>query len=158
GVRCRWLGARRAACGRNVVMVVRVLVAGCRYTVWRVGEQLGVRRQLFEPTAMQVLGQPVTPEEAPVLWAYVRDLAERLGALSPDHIVLGMPEGFYVTSSDGSLLPPDAVPKGRTRHVPSLYPALIDAAETSAVSGHELAHFACEDPAAHPRFLPLSQR
>ena len=66
-----------------------------------------------------------------------------------------MTEGFYVTSSDVSLLPSDAVLKGRTLHVPILYLGLIDAAETSAVIGHELAHFAGEDTEYSLRFLPI---
>ncbi|WP_163029101.1 M48 family metallopeptidase, partial [Pseudomonas viridiflava] len=97
----------------------------------------------------------VTPEEAPALWAYVRELATRLGALSPDHIVLGMIEGFYVTSSDVSLLPAEISIKGRTLHIPMMYLGLMNAAETSAVIGHELAHFAGEDTEYSLRFLPI---
>ncbi|WP_163018180.1 M48 family metallopeptidase, partial [Pseudomonas viridiflava] len=102
-----------------------------------------------------VLGREVTPEEAPALWAYVRELATRLGALSPDHIVLGMIEGFYVTSGDVSLLPAEISLKGRTLHIPMMYLGLMNAAETSAVIGHELAHFAGEDTEYSLRFLPI---
>ncbi|MEQ4282591.1 M48 family metallopeptidase [Pseudomonas syringae] len=150
-----WHVGRMSAGELKLIIVVLMLVAACLYSIWRMGKQLGVMLHMFEPIAMEVLGQQVTPEEAPVLWAYVRDLAERLGALSPDHIVLGMTEGFYVTSSDVSLLPSDIVLKGRTLHVPILYLGLIDAAETSAVIGHELAHFAGEDTEYSLRFLPI---
>ncbi|KPX21386.1 Peptidase M48, Ste24p [Pseudomonas syringae pv. delphinii] len=150
-----WHLGRMSAGELKFIIVVLMLVAACLYSIWQMGKQLRVMLRMFEPTAMQVMGREVTPDEAPVLWAYVRDLAERLGALSPDHIVLGMTEGFYVTSSDVSLLPSEAVLKGRTLHVPIMYLGLIDAAETSAVIGHELAHFAGEDTEYSLRFLPI---
>ncbi|WP_164651601.1 M48 family metalloprotease, partial [Pseudomonas viridiflava] len=69
--------------------------------------------------------------------------------------VLGMIEGFYVTSSDVSLLPAEISLKGRTLHIPMMYLGLMNAAETSAVIGHELAHFAGEDTEYSLRFLPI---
>jgi Zn-dependent protease with chaperone function len=119
------------------------------------GKQLPVMLRMFQSTPMNVLGQVVTPQQAPALWAYVRQLAEQLGALAPEHIVLGMTEGFYVTSSDVNLLPSDTALKGRTLHVPMLYLGLLDSAETGAVIGHELAHFAGADTEYSLRFVPI---
>lgn len=150
-----WHAGRMAAGELKLIIVVLMVVAACLYSIWQMGKQLRVMLRMFEPTAMQVLGREVTPDEAPVLWADVRDLAGRLGALSPDHIVLGMTEGFYVTSSDVSLQPSEVTLKGRTLHVPIMYLGLIDAAETRAVIGHELAHFAGEDTEYSLRFLPI---
>lgn len=139
----------------RLMAVAALVILGCLYSIWQMGKQLRVMLRLFEPTPMPVLGQVVTPEQAPVLWAYVRDLADQLGALAPEHIVLGMTEGFYVTSSDVDLLPSNTALKGRTLHVPMMYLGLLDSAETSAVIGHELAHFAGDDTEYSLRFLPI---
>ncbi|WP_092406147.1 M48 family metallopeptidase [Pseudomonas sp. NFACC02] len=127
----------------------------CLYSIWAMGKQLKVMLHMFKPTAMVVLGQSVTPEQAPLLWDFVRDLAQRLDALQPDHIVLGMSEGFYVTSSEVNLLPCDAHLSGRTLHVPIVYLGLLDEAQTRAVIGHELAHFVGADTEYSQRFLPI---
>ncbi|WP_268796911.1 M48 family metallopeptidase [Pseudomonas huanghezhanensis] len=146
----------RMSSGELKLMLAALMVgAVCLYSIWTVGKQLGVMLSMFESTPMQVLGQAVSPQEAPGLWAFVSDLAERLGALAPDHIVLGMTEGFYVTSSDVDLLPSATQLKGRTLHVPMMYLGLLDSAETSAVIGHELSHFAGADTEYSLRFLPI---
>lgn len=148
--------AGRMSSGEFKLMgIALVVMLGCLYSIWQMGKQLRVMLHMFESTPMPVLGQVVTPEQAPALWAYVRDLADQLGALAPEHIVLGMTEGFYVTSSDVNLLPSDTALKGRTLHVPMLYLGLLDRAETSAVIGHELAHFAGADTEYSQRFLPI---
>jgi Zn-dependent protease with chaperone function len=68
-----------------------------------------------------------------------------------------MVEGFYVTSSDVDLLPSETALKGRTLHVPMMYLGLLDPAETGAVIGHELAHFAGADTEYSLRFVPIYQ-
>ncbi|WP_122678153.1 M48 family metallopeptidase [Pseudomonas viridiflava] len=150
-----WHLGKMSAGEFKLIIAVLIMVAVCLYSIWQMGKQLRIMLHMFEPTPMQVLGREVTPEEAPALWAYVRELATRLGALSPDHVVLGMTEGFYVTSSDVSLLPAEISLKGRTLHIPMMYLGLMNAAETSAVIGHELAHFAGEDTEYSLRFLPI---
>ena len=139
----------------KLMLVVLMLMLGFLYSIWQMGKQLPVMLHMFQPSPMSVLGQVVTPEQAPALWAYVRQLAEQLGALAPEHIVLGMTEGFYVTSCDVNLLPSDTALKGRTLHVPMLYLGLLDSAETGAVIGHELAHFAGADTEFSLRFVPI---
>jgi len=138
-------------------LMLAALMTGlvCLYSIWTVGKQLRVMLHMFEPSPMHVLGQAVPPEQAPALWDFVRELAARLDALVPDHIVLGMTEGFYVTSSEVRLMPSDAVLQGRTLHVPLMYLGLLDSAETRAVIGHELAHFAGADTEYSQRFLPI---
>jgi Zn-dependent protease with chaperone function len=139
----------------KLMLVVLMLMLGFLYSIWQMGKQLPVMLHMFQSTPMSVLGQVVTPEQAPALWARVRELADQLGALAPEHIVLGMTEGFYVTSSDVNLLPPGSALKGRTLHVPMLYLGLLDSAETGAVIGHELAHFAGADTEYSLRFVPI---
>lgn len=139
----------------KLMLVVLMLMLGFLYSIWQMGKQLPVMLHMFQSTPMSVLGQVVTPEQAPALWARVRELADQLGALAPEYIVLGMTEGFYVTSSDVNLLPSGTALKGRTLHVPMLYLGLLDSAETGAVIGHELAHFAGADTEYSLRFVPI---
>jgi Zn-dependent protease with chaperone function len=150
-----WHMGKMAAGEFKLMLVVLMLMLGFLYSIWQMGKQLPVMLRMFQSTPMNVLGQVVTPQQAPALWAYVCQLAEQLGALAPEHIVLGMTEGFYVTSSDVNLLPSDTTLKGRTLHVPMLYLGLLDSAETGAVIGHELAHFAGADTEYSLRFVPI---
>jgi Zn-dependent protease with chaperone function len=141
----------------KLIAIAMMVIFGFLYSIWRMGKQLPVMLRMFDSTPMPVLGQEVSQEQAPQLWDYVRGLAGRVGALPPDHIVLGMVEGFYVTSSDVDLLPSETALKGRTLHVPMMYLGLLDSAETGAVIGHELAHFAGADTEYSLRFVPIYQ-
>ncbi|MBV7566028.1 M48 family metallopeptidase [Pseudomonas sp. PDM27] len=150
-----WHMGKMATGEFKLMLIVLMLMLGFLYSIWQMGKQLPVMLHMFQSTPMSVLGQVVTPQQAPALWAYVRELADQLGALAPEHIVLGMTEGFYVTSSDVNLLPSGTALKGRTLHVPMMYLGLLDSAETGAVIGHELAHFAGADTEYSLRFVPI---
>ncbi|MGF6201422.1 M48 family metallopeptidase [Pseudomonas laurylsulfatiphila] len=150
-----WHMGKMATGEFKLMLIVLMLMLGFLYSIWQMGKQLPVMLRMFQSTPMSVLGPVVTPEQAPALWAFVRELADQLGALAPEHIVLGMNEGFYVTSSDVNLLPSGTALKGRTLHVPMMYLGLLDSAETGAVIGHELAHFAGADTEYSLRFVPI---
>ncbi|MBV7556158.1 M48 family metalloprotease [Pseudomonas sp. PDM28] len=150
-----WHMGKMATGEFKLMLIVLMLMLGFLYSIWQMGKQLPVMLHMFQSTPMSVLGQVVTPEQAQTLWAFVRELADQLDALAPEHIVLGMNEGFYVTSSDVNLLPSGTALKGRTLHVPMMYLGLLDSAETGAVIGHELAHFAGADTEYSLRFVPI---
>ncbi|EJM87864.1 Zn-dependent protease with chaperone function [Pseudomonas sp. GM74] len=150
-----WHMGKMATGEFKLMLIVLMLMLGFLYSIWQMGKQLPVMLRMFQSTPMSVLGQVVTPQQAPALWACVRELADQLGALAPEHIVLGMTEGFYVTSSDVNLLPSGTALKGRTLHLPMMYLGLLDSAETGAVIGHELAHFAGADTEYSLRFVPI---
>ena len=150
-----WHAGKLSAGEMKFMFFAMVLVAGCLYSIWQMGTQLRVMLNMFQPTPMDVMAEAVTAEQAPVLWAYVKDLADKLGALPPDHIILGMAAGFYVTSSDITLAPANTTLTGRTLHVPLLYLGVLDEAETTAVIGHELGHFAGADTDFSMRFVPI---
>ncbi|WNW12450.1 M48 family metalloprotease [Pseudomonas sp. DTU_2021_1001937_2_SI_NGA_ILE_001] len=150
-----WHAGRMSSGESKLLFIAGLAALGCLYSLWRVARQLHLMLHLFEPVPLTVLGRSVSREQAPGLWRFVETLAERLGALPPQHIVLGIAEGFYVTSSDVQLQPEDALLSGRTLHVPVTYLGLLDSDEISAVIGHELGHFVGEDTEYSLRFLPI---
>ena len=132
-----------------------VIAVICLYSIWLLLKQLRHMLVMFEPTPLEMFGRVVTAEQAPGLWRQVRELADRLGALPPDHIVVSLALGFYVTSSPATVRPAETPLHGRTLHVPLLYLGLLSREEVDAVIGHELAHFVGEDTEYSLRFVPI---
>ncbi|MCP1510014.1 Zn-dependent protease with chaperone function [Pseudomonas marginalis] len=132
-----------------------VIAAICLYSIWLLLKQLRHMLVMFEPTPLEMFGRVVTAEQAPGLWRQVRELAGKLGALPPDHIVVSLALGFYVTSSPATVRPAETPLRGRTLHVPLLYLGLLSREEVDAVIGHELAHFVGEDTEYSLRFVPI---
>ncbi|WP_245504185.1 M48 family metallopeptidase [Lichenihabitans psoromatis] len=117
----------------------------------------GLRHALaaFEPDPLPILGRLVPPAAAPGLWRLVDGLAERLGSLKPDTIVVGLTEGFFVSAGPKILQPGGHKLAGRTLYVPLPYLTLLRGDEVASIIGHELAHFAGGDTAYSLRFLPI---
>ena len=132
-----------------------VIAAFCLYSIWLLLKQLRHMLVMFEATPLEMFGRVVTAEQAPGLWHQVRELADKLGALPPDHIVVSLALGFYVTSSPATVRPAETPLRGRTLHVPLLYLGLLSREEVDAVIGHELAHFVGEDTEYSLRFVPI---
>jgi Zn-dependent protease with chaperone function len=139
----------------KLMAVLGVIAAFCVYSIWQLLRQLRPMLGMFKPEPLEMFGQVVTPVQAPGLWRHVDELAERLGALPPDHIVVSLAQGFYVTSSAATVQPANTLLQGRTLHVPLLYLGLLSREEISAVIGHELAHFVGQDTEYSLRFLPI---
>lgn len=116
---------------------------------------LYANRNGFKIQAMPLTGRSVSPTESPALWEWMRDIAQRLNALAPDHIVVGLCDGFFVTSSDIRLTPSDTLLRGRTLYLPLTYLAVLSRAETEVIIGHELAHFSGADTEFSTRFSPI---
>ncbi|SFH07794.1 Zn-dependent protease with chaperone function [Methylobacterium gossipiicola] len=118
---------------------------------------LGLRRALgaFEPDPLPILGRTVTPAEAPALWRLLDGLADRLGALKPEAVVVGLTEGFFVSAGPAVLEPGGARIEGRILYLPLPHLALMRGDEVAAIIGHELAHYAGDDTTYSQRFLPI---
>ncbi len=115
-----------------------------------------LRRSLaaFVPSPLPLLGRAVTPEDAPGLWRFVAARAVGQGAAMPDHVVVGLEDGFFATAADVALAPGGELLRGRTLHVPLPMLAMLDADEVAAIVGHELAHFG-GDTGYGLRVLPI---
>ncbi|WP_419900362.1 M48 family metallopeptidase [Roseomonas sp. USHLN139] len=117
--------------------------------------QLRAAWRLFTPDPLEVLGRRLDRAAAPGLWTRIDKLAAAAGATPPDHLVVGLTEGFFVTSSDIALQPTQEKLAGRTLYLPLPQLAMLDAAESGAIIGHELGHFTGEDTDYSRRFVPI---
>ena len=83
-------------------------------------------------------GELLTEADAPLLWARIRHMAERLKTEPPRNIVAGIDANFFVT--EAPLTVGNQRLTGRTLFVSIPLLRLLDQAEADAVLGHELAH------------------
>jgi len=100
-----------------------------------------------------VAGSALTRQEAPRLWETIDDTARRLGALVPDHAVVGLEPNFFVTEADvvcfsGKL-------SGRTLYCSLPLARILSKDQFISVLGHELGHFKGEDTKFSKRFYPI---
>ncbi|MGI4951868.1 MAG: M48 family metalloprotease, partial [Janthinobacterium lividum] len=109
----------------------------------------------FTPDPLRVLGRAVGPDAGPGLFAFIQQIAAGQGAAPPDNLVLGMTEGFFVTSSPILLLPEHRAITGRSLYLPAPFLPLLSRGEVASIVAHELAHFTGDDTAYSQHFLPL---
>jgi Zn-dependent protease with chaperone function len=99
-------------------------------------------------------GVPITPEQSPRLWALVNDVAARMNALPPQHIVVGTDPRFFVIDARVRTLT-GAMLTGRTLYCSLAMSRILTVDELQGIIGHELAHFAGEDTKFSVRFYPI---
>ena len=130
------------------MMLFLALVSAC-------GAGIGIWSLVSLPqrASLTVLALPVSPDEQPQLWAHVRWLAEKTGAAVPDHIVIGLEPGFFVTEADVSCLGREL--RGQTLFVPLTLSRMLTLGEWSAMIGHELGHFKGLDTEFSKSFYPI---
>ena len=133
----------------KLIGIVGVLAAGAVLALWKaifakVDDRFGVA------------GELVTAEQAPRLWANIRDLAGRLGTAAPDQVVVGIDPSFFVTEHP-VILHGQSYP-GRTLFLSLPLLKILSTDEADAILGHELAHFSGEDTLWGRKIAPLLGR
>lgn len=148
------------------ILELRVLVLGLALAagmIWVAARTLlDLRKALIRlvPEPSPMLGRVLTRDAAPGLWNFVSGIASRVHGDMPDHIMIGLTQGFFVTSSALQPIPADlpAGPmplQGRTLYLAAGPLAVLDEFEVAAIIGHELAHFTGGDTAYSQQFLPI---
>jgi len=81
-----------------------------------------------------VIGQALTGEEAPSLWKHIDETADRLGALRPQHVVVGLDPNFFVTEANVVCLSGKLT--GRTLYCSLPLCRILSKSEMTSVVGH----------------------
>ncbi|MBP2656683.1 MAG: hypothetical protein H6Q73_4252 [Firmicutes bacterium] len=134
-----------------------LLVASGLFSYFGVMAVLNLRKDLgafnIQPIVLQ--GRHYPEVKAPGLWRYVRNMAQRMGAPMPKHIVIGLAEGFFVTAHDVILQPTGERITGNTLYLPLSLVVLLPNTELEFIIGHELGHFCGLDTEYSLRFVPI---
>lgn len=141
--------------GRTQLSVALILL-GLLASAWQMLAKIS-RLRLRPAPALDVIGRRLGEEDAPELWTLLRELAARLDTPAPQHLLVGLCDGFYVTANRVCLQPSGEHLEGRSLYLSLPLLGLLDRAELSAVIAHELAHFAGRDAHYSLRFLPIYQ-
>ena len=148
-------GARGRGAAKLAVLGISVVALLLFFSAKLVRNIYTVSEAVFERDPMRLMGKSVTKDEAPLVWQFVKSVADRAGATMPDAIILGLDEGFFVTEHPVALMSGQAVPEGRVLYLPLPYMAYMTKAEAEAVIGHELGHFTGADTEYSLRFSPI---
>ncbi|TYP00354.1 Zn-dependent protease with chaperone function [Geothermobacter ehrlichii] len=100
-----------------------------------------------------VIGKALSQNEAPSLWRCVEGIADRLNALHPDNIVLGLDPNFFVTEAEVACLSGSYT--GRTLYCSLPLMRILNLKEFEAIVGHELGHYKGLDTKFSQRFFPI---
>lgn len=100
-----------------------------------------------------VVGSELSREDAPLLWSHVESLATNIGALHPQHIIVGLDPNFFVTEAKVVCLSGNIT--GRTLYCSLPLCRILSKGEMSAVVGHELGHYKGKDTKFSKRFYPV---
>ncbi|MEO1491740.1 MAG: M48 family metallopeptidase [Pseudomonadota bacterium] len=105
----------------------------------------------------QVRAAEVTRDQAPALWELVDEIAEVLGAETPDSIVVGLEPTFWVISGRVILTGEGLHGRcqGRTLFLSMTLMRVLAMEEFIAIVGHELGHFRGRDTDYSMRFMPI---
>ncbi len=108
---------------------------------------------LIKKAQISVIGTALSRDEAPKLWGKVEQLSDKLGALRPQNIVVGLDPNFFVTEADTLCLSGNL--SGRTLYCSLPLCRILSQDEFCSVIGHELGHFKGLDTQYSERFYPI---
>lgn len=108
---------------------------------------------LIKKAQTSVIGTSLSHDEAPKLWGKVEQLSDKLGALRPQNIVVGLDPNFFVTEADTLCLSGNL--SGRTLYCSLPLCRILSEDEFCSVIGHELGHFKGLDTQYSERFYPI---
>ncbi len=108
---------------------------------------------LIKKAEVFVLGMSLSHDEAPKLWSTIEQLSDKLGALRPQNIIVGLDPNFFVTEANirclsGSL-------SGRNLYCSLPLCRILGKDEFCSVIGHELGHFKGLDTKYSESFYPI---
>jgi len=125
-------------------------------TLGAIGGALAIARHAFavvHKASVAVIGRSVTREQAPRLWNRVNEVAQRLDALPPEHIIVGLDPNFFVTEAEVQY--PGGTCNGRTLYCSLPLSRILRTEEFIGIIGHELGHFKGEDTKFSQQFFPI---
>jgi Zn-dependent protease with chaperone function len=139
-----------ALTNRVHVGVILAIALGALAGVAAVGRGVD---SLVQKAQTIAIGKPVSREDAPRLWEAIEQTASRMGALQPEHVVVGLDPNFFVTEAD--VLTLNGKLTGRTLYCSLSLARILTTDEFRAVIGHELGHFRGLDTKFSERFYPI---
>jgi Zn-dependent protease with chaperone function len=92
------------------------------------------------------------------IFNFVDEIAKKLKAQMPDHIVVGLEPNFFVTAADVRLAGEGSILQGKTLFISLGLLHSFTKDEFATVVGHELGHFRGEDVAYSMKFAPTYSR
>lgn len=121
---------------------------GCISLIWS-SFQLGKKLKLT------VIGKLISKSENPQIFSFVNALAKKIGARSPDNIIIGLDPNFYVTCCDLKIPDASEVIRGESLYLSAPLCRLLTQEELGSVIGHELGHFRGNDTIYTAKFAPI---
>jgi hypothetical protein len=106
--------------------------------VIRIPPHVKVIWQLWRGFSKSRTGKPVTPAEAPALWAMVNDACGRLGVAVPDYVVMGIVPDCRLELGKIQLQPSRQVLDGRTLYIGATLATSLEHDKLTLVIEHAL--------------------
>lgn len=114
--------------------------------------------RMTKPRPQELIAHQIKRREAEPLWRFVDDVAAKIDARPPDHIVVGLMPNFFATAAPLTTPDSEGVLRGETLYISAPLTRLFTDDELRAVIAHELGHFSGEDTAYSLRFAPVYRR
>lgn len=152
---CWFVSVMHSGHGAGKILLMAV-IAICGVLWMLLKSLVSIRRcfAFFKREESHIHGQAVDEQRSPLLWGWIRELAQKSQVVMPDNIVVGFFDCFYVTANNVRLNSGELL-TGNTLYLPLTYSSLMDKEEVAAVIGHELGHFTGQDTQYSLRFAPV---